>query len=131
MNLRWDPLDDRRYALRWEDPSSDPVKTMRAANRLAIEAMALLPTMPTSDGLATTAFEGKGARGTYFIWPIWTASLSMTVVQSLLCSVGRLREEGIVYAHLGIPVLYTSARITTGKFRNFTPSAPVATAALA
>lgn len=131
MNLRWDPLDDRRYALRWEDPSSDPVKTMRGANRLAIEAMPLLPTMPTTSGLATTAFEGKGARSTYFIWPIWKTAISTNVLRSLLASVTRLRDDGIASAHLDIAVLYTSARITTGKFRNFTPSAPVATAASA
>jgi len=124
MNLRWDPLDDRRYALRWEDPSSDPVKTMRGANRLAIEAMPLLPTMPTTDGLATTAFEGKGARGTYFIWPIWTRPLSMNVLRSLLTSVASLRDDSVALVLLDIAVLYTSARITIGKFRNFTPSVP-------
>jgi hypothetical protein len=129
MNLRWDPLDDRRYALRWEDPSSDPVKTMRGANRLAIEGLPLLPTMPTLDGLATTAFEGKGARKTRFIWPIWTSPISIDVLRSLLTSVLSLKDGGVLATNLGVVVLYTSARITTGKFRNFTPSAPVVTVA--
>ena len=124
MNLRWDPLDDRRYALRWEDPSSDPSKTMRSANRLAIEAMPLLPTMPTADGLATTTFEGKGARGTYFVWPIWKTPISPNILQSLLTSSARLRDDPMASANLEIPVFYRSARITTGKFRNFTPSVP-------
>ncbi|RIK73871.1 MAG: hypothetical protein DCC68_24140 [Planctomycetota bacterium] len=128
MNLRWDPLDDRRYGLRWEDPSSNPVRTMRGANRLAIEALPLLPTMPTKSGLATTAFGGKGARGTSFFWPIWRKPLSMDVLRSLLASIARIRNDNVILAQLEIPVFYTSARITTGKFRNFTPSAPGGTA---
>ena len=131
MNLRWDPLDDRRYALRWEDPSGDPVKTMRGANRLAIEAMPLFPTMPVSGELATTAFAGKGARSTFFTWPIWKPPLSMDVLSSVLASVTRPKGTPRIPFQLDIPVLYTSARITTGKFRNFTPAAPVTTAASA
>lgn len=128
MNLRWDPQDDRRYALRWDDPSCDPVKSMRGANRLAIEAMPLLPTMPTSFELATTAFQGRGARTTYLTWPVWTIRLSTDVVRSLLASVARLRKNAVLPGPLGVAVLYTSARITTGKFRNFTPSAPAGAA---
>ncbi|GIW91737.1 MAG: hypothetical protein KatS3mg109_2169 [Pirellulaceae bacterium] len=45
-SLRWDPEDDRRYALRWSDPSGDPIRTVRGANRLAIEALPLFPYRP-------------------------------------------------------------------------------------
>jgi hypothetical protein len=45
-SLRFDPVDDRRHALRWSDPSGDDVRTMRGANRLAVEALPLLPTCP-------------------------------------------------------------------------------------
>ncbi len=138
MNLRWDPADDRRYALRWDDPSTDPSKTMRGANRLAIETLPLLPTLPTANGLATTAFAGRGARDTFFTWPIWTPPLNADVTRSLLAGVSRLRlDEGDKLneparraiaeqrAALGIASLFTSARITTGKFRNFTPGVAV------
>lgn len=135
LNLRWDPLDDRRYALRWEDPSGDPVKTMRGANRLAIEALPLLPTMAVGNDLATTTFTGKGARDTYFTWPIWSAQLTEPIVRSLLGQVGTLcykdkateeRRRGIMQDRLalGVVAVYTSARITIGKFRNFTPGVP-------
>lgn len=126
LNLRWDPLDDRRYALRWADPSTDPVKTMRGANRLAIEALPLISTMPTGHGLATTAFEGRGARDTYFTWPIWTTPVSMDVLRSLLHSISRMKSDAVFRRGLQIPVLYTCARITIGKFRNFTPAVPFA-----
>ncbi len=124
MNLRWDPLDDRRYALRWENPSADPNKTMRGANRLAIEALPLLPTMPTVGRLATTGFQGSGARNTFFTWPIWNVPLGTPVIASLLCRTSELTERSDLRSPLGIVALYTSARITTGKFRNFTPAMP-------
>lgn len=125
MNLRWDPADDRRYALRWANPSTDPNKTMRGANRLAIEALPLLPTIPAGRTLATTAFEGAGAKGTFFIWPIWTTPVVMDVVGSLLLAVPDIKRNLNRANHLGVAALYTSARITTGKFRNFTPGQPI------
>lgn len=122
LNLRWDPLDDRRYALRWEDPSGDPVMTMRGANRLAIEALPLLATMPTTTGLVTTAVQGSGRRGTVFSWPIWFPAIDLHVVRSLLGQLGSLDTSA--RAARGIAAMYSSARITTGKFRNFTPAMP-------
>jgi hypothetical protein len=126
LNLRWDPADDRRYALRWDDPSGDPVRTMRGANRLAIEAMPLLPTMPTPSGLRTTCFEGTGARNTFFTWPIWSRPSSLDVVRSLLqqCSSIRQLPERERTA-IGVSAMFSSQRITTGKFRNFTPARAV------
>ena len=44
--MRWDPMDDRRYALRAGNPSKAPLRTVRGANRLAIEALTFLPTVP-------------------------------------------------------------------------------------
>jgi hypothetical protein len=123
LNLRWDPADDRRYAMRWDDPSGDPVKSMRGANRLAIEAMPLLPTMPTASGLATTCFEGTGARNTFFLWPIWRPPVSLDVIRSLLQQCIQLRDlPESERAAMGIASIFTSQRITTGKFRNFTPA---------
>src|SRR5690606_35990470 len=93
MNLRWDPIDDRRYALRWENPSADPSKTMRGANRLAIEALPLLPTMPINSRLGTTGFQGSGTRDTFFTWPIWSVPLNMPVVASLLSGTDDIAEQ--------------------------------------
>ncbi|MEM8784048.1 MAG: hypothetical protein AAGE65_14500 [Planctomycetota bacterium] len=125
LNLRWDPADDRRYAVRWQNPSADPNMTMRGANRLAIEALPLLPTAPDRGRIVTTAFEGKGARDTYFTWPIWSPSLSLEVVSSLLANVPAMQRRPEHRVALGIEALIRSARITTGKFRNFTPGVAV------
>lgn len=125
LNLRWDPLDDRRYALRWEDPSGDPVKTMRGANRLAIEALPLLATMPTALGLLTTAFQGSGRRSTFLTWPLWAQPIDMHLVIALLGQVESLKNDKSARVARGCIAMYSSTRITTGKFRNFTPSKSV------
>jgi len=126
--MRWDVADDRRYALRWRDPSTDEITTMRGANRLAIEAMPLLPTMPQATGLATTGFSIRSNRRIEWTWPIWDAPIPMDVCRSLLSldelqasqpPVERLRPRGIAAA-------YRSRRITIGQYRNFTPAEAVA-----
>ena len=52
-------------------PSSDPIKTMRGANRLAIEALPLFPTAPQRRRIRTTAFQ-DGRRQTEVWWLIWS-----------------------------------------------------------
>lgn len=124
LNLRWDPADDRRYAMRWDDPSGDPIKTMRGANRLAIEALPLLPTIPTARGLATTCFQGSNARDTRFIWPIWAHPLTADVVRALLGSSSALEKSlPTTRRHRGVVAMFGSKRINpTPKYRNFAPA---------
>src|SRR5947209_20011034 len=74
QTLRWDPADDVRRALRWRDPSGDPQRSRRGgmlgANRLAIEGLPLLPTIPVGRTLRTTGFSGRGSGTTYWTWPL-------------------------------------------------------------
>ena len=126
-SLRWDPADDRRHALRWKKPSDDPVRTMRGANRLAMEALPLLPTAPGARRLQTTGFSQRRGEGIVFTWPIWEVPLNMDVVRSLL-SMAALQEPEPDHANLrarGVSAVYRSQRITTGKYRNFTVASPV------
>jgi hypothetical protein len=134
MTLRWDPSDDNRYALRWSDPSGDPdrksVGSMWGANRLAIEALPLLPTMPTHRQLETVGFLTQGARKTHWTWPIWDACAGVDTVRSLLdmTDMQRGSSPGMPPAALaarGIVDVYRSRRLTTGKFRNFTMGNPI------
>jgi hypothetical protein len=123
--MRWDAEDDRRYALRWDEPSKDPVRTVRGANLLAVAALPLFPTVPFSTHeLGTTAFKGKGSRDTFVTWPIWNGYLSPDVVCSVL-ELQELQDDNVTAAALvlrGIDAVYRSQRITLGKYRNFTPS---------
>ena len=124
--MRWDAEDDRRYALRWDEPSKDPVRTMRGANLLAIAALPLFPVIPTSSNtVATTGFSGRGSRGTFVTWPIWTGWLDLDSIGSLL-SLRELQDRGEISAKsilpYGVAAIYRSQRITLGKYRNFTPA---------
>jgi len=113
-SLRWDAADYRPHALRAVDPSGDPIKTMRGANRLAIEALPLFPTAPQSRRIRTTAFREIDGE-TQVEWPIWTEALELATVASLLA-------VGDAGARPGVAQVYRATRFTEGKYRNFSPS---------
>ncbi|HMN94864.1 MAG TPA: type I-U CRISPR-associated helicase/endonuclease Cas3 [Phycisphaerales bacterium] len=131
LSLRFDPLDDRRYALQWSDPSGDPTRATRGsmlgANALAVLGVPLLRVAPAGRSLETTGFTGRGSGDRFWSWPIWTVPVPIDVVRSLLAIEaivaerpprGELRPRGIA-------AVFRSQRITTGKFRNFTPATAV------
>lgn len=127
-SLRWDPADDRRYALRWKEPSGDPIRTVRGANRLAIEALPLLPTAPTGGELETTGFRRRRGEGVAWTWPVWSLPASLDTVRSLL-SLPILQNEPLdrrALGAMGVTEVYRSVRLTLGKYRNFGMAAPVA-----
>lgn len=126
-SMRWDPVDDRRYALRWSDPSGDKTQTVRGANRLAVEGLSMLPTAPTGRTLATTGFRGRRATDTAWTWPIWSPSLDPAAVRSLL-ALRELQQDvpsRQSLAAMGIQEVFRARRITQGKYRNFTPAQAV------
>ena len=125
-SLRWDPLDDRRYALRWKEPSGDPVRTMRGANRLAVEALPLFPTAPVERHLQTTGFSQRRGKGVLFSWPIWEGALSIEVVRPLLslAELQKPRPDRKSLLAQGVVEIYRSQRITRDKYRSFTPAVP-------
>jgi hypothetical protein len=125
-SLRWDPNDDRRYALRWDNPSGDSIKTVRGANRLAIEALPLLPAVPVGKRAETTGFTQERGRGVLWTWPIWHPPLSLDVVRSLLAlrEIQRETPDRGLLSRMGISEVFRCQRITQGKYRNLTPAAP-------
>ena len=127
LGLRWDPQEDRRYALRWANPSDgDGVPTMRGANRLAVEALPLYPTMPVGRRVATTGFT-QNERKDWFTWPIWDVAIGMDLVRSLLASaeIQELEPDRSKLRARGVAEIYQSRRKTIGKYRNFLPAHPV------
>ncbi|NCS66694.1 MAG: hypothetical protein COS39_05560 [Hydrogenophilales bacterium CG03_land_8_20_14_0_80_62_28] len=128
--MRWDPTDDVRHALRWRNPSGDPERdksgSMWGANRLAIEALPLLPTAPVRRRLETTGFTQRKGRGVVWTWPIWTVPVGLDVVRSLM-SLPELQNDEPdrrALAAMSIAEVYRCQRITQGKYRNFTPAHP-------
>ena len=130
-SMRWDPMDDIRYALRWENPSGDRKRkhggSVWGANRLAIESLPLFPVVPVLNRVETTGFTEGGGVSALLTWPIWTGKLSIQSVRSLL-SLGHLQEaypDSANLASMGIVEVFRCERITKGKFRNFTTARPV------
>ena len=128
LGLRWDPEEDRRYALRWGNPSDtsrNPIQTMWGANRLAVEALPLLPAVPDGRRLETTGFTRRD-RAVLFTWPVWECAISLEVVRSLL-ALAELQESEpgrTKLCAMGVAEVYRSQRITVGKYRNFTHACP-------
>ena len=135
LSLRWDPEEDRRYALRWKNPSDDKVRakgrsgapTEWGANRLAFEALPLFPVMPVGQGIQTTGFSGNRSHDTFWTWPIWDVPADLDTVRSLLAlqDLQRNYTDRTALAAMGIRQVFKSQRITFGKYRSFAPSIPV------
>jgi hypothetical protein len=131
FSLRWDPIEDQRYALRWHDPSksspSDGPGTMFGANSLAIEALQWYPTMFQGNRLSTTGFHRNSKNEVWFTWPIWNTPVSLDAVRSLL-ALSDLQVAQPPRAHLvkrGIVEAYRCQRIQQNQYySNFASGRP-------
>ncbi len=132
--LRFDPSEDRRYAYQWKNPSKDTDRSksgaMLGANRLAIEGIPLLQTVPVRSHLETVGFRGHKANNTAWTWPVWDAPLSLDAIASVLrlADLQQVEPDHTMLAAMGICAVYRSRRFTTGKYRNFSPAKAVWTA---
>ena len=129
--LRWDPIEDQPYALRWRDPSrscpADGPGTMRAANCLAVEALRCFPTVAVGRRVRTTGFHRTERQGLRFVWPIWTPMVNMETLRSLL-ALRDLEENPLprsaIFAR-GIEEVYCVHQVRPNEYyRNFTPGEP-------
>jgi hypothetical protein len=120
FSMRWDPLDAREYALRWNNPGPEGASTVWGANRLAIEALPLFPSFQTGRHLETTGFR-KARPWEEFTWALWGAAVSCDTVRS----VASLRElqkdepDRKALVAMGIVELYRAQRIRIGAGANF------------
>ncbi|HVC61691.1 MAG TPA: hypothetical protein VND19_15170 [Acetobacteraceae bacterium] len=124
--LRWDPAEDRRYALRADDPSGDPAGMQHGANRLAAVGLPVLSGAVVRRRGETrflnvaTSYGGEG--GIRITWPIWTVPARLHGIRSLLAhpalagdakEIGKLAAQGVAFA-------FRAQRISVGKFFNVT-----------
>jgi hypothetical protein len=120
--LRWDPLEDRRYALGFVDPSGEKIKTSAGANILAVVGFPLLATAPGERGLTTTAVVRKG-RSHEVRWPIWNVPCGLATIEALLRHpdlTGGAAENGrAAWARRGVVDIKQCRRIQTGKYFSF------------
>lgn len=129
-SMRWDPHDDRRHAYMAINPSNqvkgNEIRTMRGANRLAIEALPLFPTFPTERGVKTCSFYETG-REIFLTWPVWESPLELPTVSSLLGHPQLVSDtpNRAELRRFGITELYRARRLTVRYFRNFALGRPV------
>lgn len=130
-SLRWDPIEDQRYALRWRDPSksnlSDGFGTMLAANSLAVEALPLFPTLLVGRKSRTTGFQELPQRRVHFVWPIWSAPVGVDTIRSLIAlpDLHNAQPQPRSLAQKGIEEIFASQRIQQNQYYcNFLPAQP-------
>jgi hypothetical protein len=120
-SFRWDPQEDRRYALRASDPSKGSDKelpSMWGANRLAFEALACFPCFPRGRQVRTTAFDDERM----IRWPLWTPPLNVETVKSLLAHSAVLVNDRRVLEALGVFAMASARRISVDRKRSFGPA---------
>lgn len=131
LSLRIDPLDDRRYAHQWTDPSCDPTRAdrggMTGATALAVMGLPMFPVLAGSRSAVTLGFRSSRQHGVEWTWPIWSGPCSLGVVYALL-ALDELQADTPdrrTLGRRGIVDVHRTRRITIGKFRNFTPAVSV------
>jgi hypothetical protein len=132
FSMRWDPIEDRRYALMDRDPTAadNKSRTVWMANLLAYRGLLLFPTAASVRGLRTTAW-AQGKSSNAFTWPIWEQALDPEVIRSVL-QLKELHEGDVDHSQLrarGIVAAFRSRRIQVGNPPlhkiNFTPAGSV------
>jgi len=118
--MRWDPAEDRRYALLDRDPtaSGNKPRTVWMANLLAYRALALFPSAPTPWGLRTTGWSRSGEA---FTWPLWRPPAAPDTIRSLMLldELGKPVPDRRGLRARGIVAVYRAQRIKVGSAPNF------------
>jgi hypothetical protein len=128
-SFRWDPAEDRGYALQWGDPSGDGALTERGANCLALFGMVCFPVIPMRGEAQTTGFGLGKPKQISFTWPIWSFPINLSTACSLLSHAALQHEQPdrLELAPLGVAAAYRCNRVMTSTYyANFTPSQRVA-----
>lgn len=85
LTMRWDPLDDRRYALMDRNPTATDNKstTVWMANLLGYFALIHFPCAAVARGAATACWS-TDKESPAFRWPLWQHPLRAESIRSLL-----------------------------------------------
>lgn len=128
LSMRWDPIEDKRYALLESDPGPEGARTVWMANLLGYRSLVLFPSAPRNRVLGVTAWADRNDEK-LFTWPMWEFPASPDVIRSLL----QLREliadepDGSVLRARGIATVFRARRIkfppTGSNYKlNFSPA---------
>jgi len=134
LSMRWDPIEDRRYALMDRDPTAagNRARTQWMANLLGYNGLALFPSAPVAGRLQTTGWSEQQAKQLAFTWPLWDRPCSLDVVRSLLGLpelISSQPNSAVLYAR-GVAAVFRAQRILVGSGSNrkvnFSPSRRIA-----
>jgi hypothetical protein len=117
--MRWDPGEDKRYALTDVKPADEGAHTVWMANLLAYRSLVLFPCAPTRTGLGATAW-ATIEDDTAFTWPVWEFAAAPDTVRTLL-QLEELRDarpDRCVLEARGIVAVFRARRI------RFPPTGP-------
>ncbi len=120
LSLRWDPVEDKRYALTDREPSDVGASTEWMANLLAYQALAFFPSAPTRSGPATTGWTDRSASAA-FTWPLWQDALAPDCVRALVQSheLGQKNPDTKPLRARGATAIFRSHRIQIGSPPNY------------
>lgn len=121
-SMRWDPVEDRRYALMDRDPtaSDNKPRTVWMANLLAYRALTLFSSAPRRYGLVTTGWS-KQAGENVFTWPLWDQPAGPDTIRSLLLlpELHMQRPDQTELRPRGVQAVFRSRRIRVGEGANY------------
>jgi hypothetical protein len=112
-SFRWDPAEDRRHALQFDDPSGTKVRIEAAANRLAAAGLLDLPVQPTPGGVVAPGV-ARQRRRTEYCWPLWRPWLPGRAIVALLRHPYVLHSRGARPA--GLIEVRVARRLSVDKF---------------
>lgn len=122
LSLRWDPIEDRRYALMDRDPtaSDNKPRTMWIANLLGYRALALFPCAPQKEGLRSVGWVDLDGEPV-FTWPLWEFPAGLDTVRSLLGlrELTVRRPDRATLRARGVVATFRGRRIKVGPDRNY------------
>lgn len=124
-SLGWDVTDDREYALRSRDPSSDKKHTNPGVEALALLGLARFPVFAARETTLTQGCSGSWKKGR-FSWPIWDRPATLHGVKSLLANAyehSQHTERSRFYTGWGIVKILKSPirRSEQGGYGTFGP----------
>jgi hypothetical protein len=119
--LRWDPIEDRRYARQFGNPSEvkNQIGTVTGANRLAAIGFAAFTSVPRATGLVTLGVSGR--RGERDIcWPLPSVPTSLIGYIALLANPALADEkEAQALRAYGVQGVARARRFSVGKYISF------------
>lgn len=129
LSFRWDPMEDRRHAYQFGDPSKgrNKIGVVPGANRLAALGFAAFVCAPGSGGRLQTAGVARKGREVEFHWPLTRVPAGSRAVAALLAHPALPDEtRWAELDRLGVGWVVRCRRLQEGKYFNVSPGRIVA-----